>query len=107
MKDIADEITFLKNALKNLWIMYSFEKEYVSFLRGECTEEQFQKVEDKLILEMDDILDDEYIRDASVYIYNVIKEPILTFELSKIIGIPEYRLKEALHKYGFKLTIEE
>ena len=45
--------------------------------------------------------------EVGVFLHFLIKEPILTFELSKIIGVPEYRLEEALHKCGFKLTIEE
>jgi hypothetical protein len=81
------ENNLLKIIAKNLWDTHIYNKEYIAFLLGVYTEEEFASIANKYAVHFDDSISAEEIDYASSYIPNLLQKPIDVSDLSLLLNV--------------------
>lgn len=94
------ENSVLRYVLANQWRSYKYNQEYIQFLLGGYTEEEFLPVAKKYALPFRHIDKNQLSRGASV-ILNILGETITSGDLSFLLNVDPGDLDAALESYPF------
>lgn len=100
------ETAILRHALKNQWRSYKYNQEYIQFLLGGYTEEEFLEVAKGYALPFTHIDKDQLGIGASV-ILNVLGGAVTSGDLSFLLNVDPVDVDAALESYPFANKYQE
>jgi len=77
----------LENVVKNLWATHEYSQEYISFLLGAYSEEEFQTVARRFAVQQQVCNNPGYITFASNLVSNTLNQNLTTSDLSLLLNV--------------------
>jgi len=90
----------LRHVIKNQWRSFKYNQEYIQFLLGGYSEEEFLKIAENYALPFAKIDNVQLTRGASVVLH-VLGETVTSGDLSSLLNIDPLVLETALESYPF------
>jgi hypothetical protein len=84
----------LRRALRNLWKAYQYNQEYVSFLLGKCSQDEFLKKAREYVTSFDKVNADQLSYAAST-ILDTVEYPLSSAELSVFLNVDHSEIDNA------------
>jgi len=99
--NIIQEDSILKKVVRNLWKTHLYNQEYVSYLLGACSKEEFKEIA-KQFAEFAEYCDDnEYIYIATNVCLNVLNQNLTTSDFSLLLNIDHECLAKTMPQIGY------
>jgi hypothetical protein len=96
----------LRHVLRNQWRSYKYNQEYIHYLLGGHSEEEFMVIAKKYALPFAEIDDDQLSRGAST-ILNILGETITSGDLSSLLNVDPLYLEKILISYPLVIKSNE
>jgi hypothetical protein len=96
----------LRHVLKNQWRSYKYNQEYIHYLLGGYSEEEFLMIAPKYALPFEAIDDDQLSRGASI-ILNILGETLTSGDLSSLLNVDPLNLEKTLNSYPLVIKSDE
>lgn len=84
---IVRENTILKTFVKNLWKNYQYQQEYISFLLGNYSKEDFMKIAEDYAEPFQETSDKEYVLLAGDLATTLLQQSIDSYDLSLLLSL--------------------
>lgn len=84
---IAQENAILKAFVKNLWKNYQYQQEYISFLLGNYSQEDFMKIAEEYAEPFRETSDRDYVLLAGDIATTLLQHSIDSYDLSLLLGL--------------------
>lgn len=102
LRNLMSENHILKKVVKNLWTTRKYDHEYISFLLGKYTKEQFKTVARKYAITADEEVSASEIEYASRFLLNYLDEELSSSDFSVLLNTDCQTVENSLVSFGYK-----
>lgn len=99
--DLARENIVLKRIMKNLWKIHAYNQEYISFLLGTYSQEEFGEIARNFAEPINTHANTEYIASATKVIFSVFGQTLATSDLSLMLDVDNSCIEDSLPLLGY------
>ena len=97
---ILQENAILKTFVKNLWKNYQYQQEYISFLLGNSSKEDFMEIAEEYAEPFREASDRNYVLLAGDIATTSLQQPIDSYDLSLLLGLECSSVEHHLRSTG-------
>jgi hypothetical protein len=107
IRNLVQENAALVNIVGNLWKTHQYNQEYISYLLGSYSKEEFITIANAFAEQLQNDISDEYLALASNVVFAAIKQPLTSSDLSIFLDIDSVAINNKMLALGYNPDVSE